>query len=112
ERVNAPLDAAPSRSAAPAPELPASKLPAPPELPATVAGVDTAMRRMITLVRGIPDLSPLAVGSWSMEQTVLHLVSGLDLYIGIARGQGSPYSDLGAIAASNEALMATVTERG
>lgn len=86
--------------------------PAPPDLSEVTAAVDAALRRAVGLIRGIPDLSAPAVGNWSMEQTVAHLVSGLDVYQEIARGEGSRYTDLGAIAASNEAAMATVTQLG
>jgi uncharacterized protein (TIGR03083 family) len=89
----------------------ASALPDPPELAAVAAAVDAGLRRMVDLIRGIPDLSAPAVGTWSIEHTAVHLTAGVELYAGIARGEGSPYSDLAAIAASNEALIATVTER-
>jgi uncharacterized protein (TIGR03083 family) len=81
------------------------------DLPTVAAAADAVLDRFAQLVRAIPDLSGPAIGTWSMEQTAAHTIGVCQAYLDIARGDGSPYTDLGQVAQINEARMNAITER-
>ncbi|HEY2834612.1 MAG TPA: maleylpyruvate isomerase family mycothiol-dependent enzyme [Sporichthyaceae bacterium] len=81
------------------------------DLRTVAAAADSVLDRFADLVRGIPDLSGPAIGTWSMEQTAAHVLGVCDAYLSIARGDGSPYADLGHVAEVNEQRMMAITER-
>ncbi|MBA3745563.1 maleylpyruvate isomerase N-terminal domain-containing protein [Sporichthya sp.] len=85
--------------------------PEPIDLPAVAAAADRALDKVANLVRGIPELSAKALPNWSIEQTAAHLMGVVGAYIDIARGAGSPYTDLSKVAHTNDELLARITER-
>jgi uncharacterized protein (TIGR03083 family) len=90
-----------------------TSLTAPPtlDLPTVAAAADGVLDRFAGLVGAIPDLSGPAIGTWSMEQTAAHVLGVVEAYIQIARGDGSPFTDLSKVAEDNETRMNSVTER-
>ncbi|HVE24201.1 MAG TPA: maleylpyruvate isomerase N-terminal domain-containing protein [Sporichthya sp.] len=85
--------------------------PPPIDLATVTVAADRALDRVANLVRGIPEQSAKALGDWSIAQTAAHLLGVVGAYIDIAAGNGSPYQDLQKVAATNEELLARVTER-
>lgn len=87
--------------------------PEPPRLdPSTVAKqLDAGLKRLSNLVRGIPDLNLPAVGSWTAADVACHLATGAELYAGIARGEGSPVTDLAGIGALSQSMIDGVEDR-
>jgi uncharacterized protein (TIGR03083 family) len=85
--------------------------PLPIDLPTVAAAADRALDRVANLVHGIPDQRATALPGWSIAQTAAHLMGVIGAYIDIARGAGSPYTDLGKVAQTNDELMARITER-
>lgn len=83
----------------------------PMDLPTVAAAADRALDRFANLIRSIPELSDPAVGTWSMHQVAAHLIGVVSAYADIARGDGSPYSDLSRVAEVNEARMTTIEDR-
>jgi Mycothiol maleylpyruvate isomerase N-terminal domain len=90
-----------------------TSLTAPPrlDLPTVATAADRVLDRFASLIRAIPDLSGPAIGTWSMEQTAAHTIGVCGAYIDIARGDGSPYTDLRQVAAINEQRMTALTRR-
>jgi uncharacterized protein (TIGR03083 family) len=89
----------------------AEHAPPPMDLPTVAAAADRALDRFANLIRSIPELSDPAVGTWSMHQVAAHLIGVVNAYADIARGDGSPYQDLAAVAEVNDTRMATVEDR-
>lgn len=87
--------------------------PEPPRLvPATVAKqLDAGLKRLSSLVRGIPDLELPAVGSWSAADVACHIAAGVELYAGIVRGEGSPVTDLDGLGAWSQSMIDGVADR-
>jgi uncharacterized protein (TIGR03083 family) len=85
--------------------------PPPIDLPTVAGAADRALDRVATLVQGLPDLNARALPAWSIEQTAAHLMGVIGAYIDIARGAGSPYTDLRNVAGTNEELLTRITER-
>lgn len=81
------------------------------DLSTTGAAADRVLDQVANLVGSLPDLSTPAIGDWSAEQTAAHLIGVCSAYLGIARGEGSPYTDLSKVAQINEQRMATITAR-
>ncbi len=85
--------------------------PPPIDLPTVAAAADRALNRVAELVRGIPEQSDQALPEWTIAQTAAHLTGVVGAYIDIAAGQGSPYTDIRNVAATNTELLARVTDR-
>jgi uncharacterized protein (TIGR03083 family) len=85
--------------------------PPPIDLPTVAAAADRTLDNVATLVRGLPELSAKALPAWSIEQTAAHLMGVIGAYIDIARGAGSPYTDLAKVGHTNDELMARITDR-
>lgn len=87
--------------------------PEPPRLePYTVAQqLDAGLKRLRNLVRGIPDLELPAVGSWTAADVACHVATSAEVYAGIARGEGSPVTGLGGIAAISQSILDGVADR-
>lgn len=89
----------------------AAHQPPPIDLPTVAAAADRALDKVAHLVRGIPEQSDKALPDWSIAQTAAHLMGVIGAYLDIARGAGSPYTDLGKVAQTNDELMARITDR-
>ncbi|MGQ0463797.1 MAG: maleylpyruvate isomerase family mycothiol-dependent enzyme [Sporichthyaceae bacterium] len=81
------------------------------DLPTVAAAADRALDRVANLVRGIPDLSARALPTWSIEQTAAHLMGVVGAYVDIASDKGSPYTDLGKVAGTNDDMLARIVDR-
>ncbi len=89
----------------------AEHAPPPIDLPTVAAAADRALDRVAHLVRGIPEQSDRALPDWSIADTAAHLMGVIGAYIDIARGAGSPYTDLGKVAQTNTELLTRITDR-
>jgi uncharacterized protein (TIGR03083 family) len=81
------------------------------DLPTVAAAADRVLDRFARLVGDIADQSAPAIGAWSVQQTAAHTIGVCRAYIEIARGEGSPYTDLRHVAEINEQRLAAITER-
>jgi uncharacterized protein (TIGR03083 family) len=81
------------------------------DLPTVGAAADRVLDQVANLVGGLPDLTTPAIARWNAEQTAAHLIGVCSAYLEIARGEGSPYTDLNRVAQINEQRMATITAR-
>lgn len=81
------------------------------DLPTVAAAADRALDRFANLIRSIPELSDPAVGTWNLHQVAAHVLGVVGAYADIARGEGSPYTDLARVGEVNEKRMATVSDR-
>jgi len=76
-----------------------------------VDSVEAATNQLCAVLRSAADPDARAVGTWTMRDVGAHLASGIPLYTGIVRGEGSTYTGLDRIAELNAAGIATITDR-
>ncbi len=87
--------------------------PEPPRLdPAAVTKqLDAGLKRLSSLVRGIPDLSAPAVGTWSAADVAAHVATEVEIYAAIARGEGSPYTGADPTSVVSQRYLESVGDR-
>jgi uncharacterized protein (TIGR03083 family) len=76
-----------------------------------VVAVEAATGRLCAVLRSVSNPDVPAVGTWSVRDVAAHLASGVPLYTGIVRGEGSTYTRLDGIAEFNAAGVAAITDR-
>lgn len=64
-----------------------------------------------SLLGTVSDPDVEAVGNWSVRDVAAHVAGGLDAYLAILRGEGSPIVNLDEIAAYNARTVASVADR-
>jgi uncharacterized protein (TIGR03083 family) len=70
------------------------------------AALQAAARQVVALLRAIPNANiPVPRSEWTVAETAIHLVAGTRVYLGCARGEGSPVADLAALPAMNAQLF-------
>ncbi|MGH4025511.1 MAG: maleylpyruvate isomerase family mycothiol-dependent enzyme [Pseudonocardiaceae bacterium] len=72
---------------------------------------EAVMGRLCALLRSVPSADSHAVGTWTIRDVAAHLASGVPLYVGIVRGEGSTYTDLARVADFNAAGVASIREQ-
>lgn len=76
-----------------------------------VVAVEAATGRLCAVLRSVSNPDVPAVGTWSVRDVAAHGASGVPLYTGIVRGEGSPYTRLDGTAEFNAAGIAAITDR-
>jgi len=76
-----------------------------------VASVEAATNQLCAVLRSASDPDVRAVGTWTVRDVGAHLASGIPLYTGIVRGEGSTYTRLDRIAELNAAAITAITDR-
>ncbi|HJT03713.1 MAG TPA: maleylpyruvate isomerase family mycothiol-dependent enzyme [Pseudonocardiaceae bacterium] len=76
-----------------------------------VASVEAATNQLCAVLRSASDPDVRAVGTWTVRDVGAHLASGIPLYTGIVRGEGSTYTRLDRISELNAAAITAITDR-
>jgi uncharacterized protein (TIGR03083 family) len=76
-----------------------------------VVSVEAVTTQLCAVLRSTSDPDARAVGIWTVRDVGAHLASGIPLYTGIIRGEGSTYTRLDRIAELNAAGIAAITDR-
>ena len=76
-----------------------------------VVAVEAVTNQLCAVLRSVSDPDVRAVGTWTVRDVGAHLASGVPLYTGIVRGEGSTYTRLDGIAEFNAAGVAAITDR-
>ena len=83
-----------------------------PELSSLLDALDNATGRFTTLLRRADDGSVRAIGDWTVDDVATHLSHGFtEVYLAIARGEGSAVTSTAGIAGMNEAYVNAHRER-
>jgi uncharacterized protein (TIGR03083 family) len=70
------------------------------------AALQAAARQVMVLLRALPDGSaPIPHSEWTVAEAAIHLVAGARVYLGCARGEGSPVTKLDALPEMNARLF-------
>jgi uncharacterized protein (TIGR03083 family) len=69
------------------------------------------MGQVCALLRSVHNPDAHAVGTWTARDVAAHLASGVPLYVGIVRGEGSSYTHLDRIADFNAAGVAAMPDQ-
>jgi uncharacterized protein (TIGR03083 family) len=70
------------------------------------AALEAAARQVVALLRQAPDGAlPIPRSEWTVAEAAIHLVAGARVYLGCARGEGSPVADLDALPQLNARLF-------
>ncbi|HWC31791.1 MAG TPA: maleylpyruvate isomerase family mycothiol-dependent enzyme [Actinomycetota bacterium] len=72
---------------------------------------DAVLPRLTGLLRGTPDRTRTAIGSWSVADVAAHLALLFELYPAIVRGQPSPVTDLDDLPALSASFLEAYPER-
>ncbi|HEX8934537.1 MAG TPA: maleylpyruvate isomerase family mycothiol-dependent enzyme, partial [Pseudonocardiaceae bacterium] len=76
-----------------------------------VVSIEAATNQLCAVLRSASDPDVRAVGTWTVRDVGAHLASGVPLYTGIVRGEGSTYTCLDRIAELNAAGITAITNR-
>ena len=76
-----------------------------------VVSIEAATNQLCAVLRSASDPDVRAVGTWTVRDVGAHLASGVPLYTGIVRGEGSTYTRLDRIAELNASGITAITNR-
>ena len=70
------------------------------------ASLQAAASQVTALLRAVPHGNvPIPHSEWMVAEAAIHLVAGVEVYLGCARGEGSPVTDLDALPEVNARLF-------
>ena len=76
-----------------------------------VVSMEAATNQLCAVLGSAADPDARAVGTWTVRDVGAHLASGIPLYTGIVRGEGSTYTRLDRIAELNATGITEITDR-